>query len=187
MKIYKLLLLLVVGFSSCENNILDLESLTEPVDDVFYKNEEELNLALNGTYNSLRLTTDYKIPLMVAMDNGATDIGVSRGVCSAMMNQGQGTQSSTNGGFLTIYSDHYKGIARANALLENMVRSKDVVSETIYKQIEAQALFIRAFHYMYLTELFGDVPFLNKVIKVPTEGLIPRESKKVIIDQILAD
>ena len=40
---------------------------------------------------------------------------------------------------------------------------------------------------MYLTELFGDVPFLNKVIKVPTEGLIPRESKKVIIDQILAD
>ena len=55
MKIYKLLLLLVVGFSSCENNILDLESLTEPVDDVFYKNEEELNLALNGTYNSLRL------------------------------------------------------------------------------------------------------------------------------------
>ena len=99
MKIYKLLLLLVVGFSSCENNILDLESLTEPVDDVFYKNEEELNLALNGTYNSLRLTTDYKIPLMVAMDNGATDIGVSRGVCSAMMNQGQGTQSSTNGVF----------------------------------------------------------------------------------------
>lgn len=92
MKIYKLLLLLVVGFSSCENNILDLESLTEPVDDVFYKNGEELNLALNGTYNSLRLTTDYKIPLMVAMDNGATDIGVSRGVCSAMMNQGQGTK-----------------------------------------------------------------------------------------------
>lgn len=87
MKIYKLLLLLVVGFSSCENNILDLESLTEPVDNVFYKNEEELNLALNGTYNSLRLTTDYKIPFMVAMDNGATDIGVSRGVCSAMMNR----------------------------------------------------------------------------------------------------
>ena len=53
------------------------------------------------------------------------------------------------------------------------------MSETIYKQIEAQALFIRAFHYMYLTELFGDVPFLNKVIKVPTEGLIPRESKRL--------
>lgn len=187
MKIYKLLLLLIIGFSSCEDKILDLESLTEPVDDIFYKNEEELNLALNGAYNSLRLTTDYKVPIMVAMDNGATDIGVARGICSAMMNQGQGTQSSTNGGFLTIYSDHYKGIARANALLENMVRSKDVVSEITYKQIEAQALFIRAFHYMYLTELFGDVPFLNKVIKIPAEGLIPRESKKVIVDQILAD
>ena len=60
MKIYKLLLLLVVGFSSCENNILDLESLTEPVDDVFYKNEEELNLALNGTYNQLSNAMNYK-------------------------------------------------------------------------------------------------------------------------------
>ncbi|MCC8172750.1 MAG: RagB/SusD family nutrient uptake outer membrane protein [Parabacteroides sp.] len=187
MKLYKLLVLLIIGFSSCEDNLLNLESLTEPVDDVFYKNEEELNLALNGAYNSLRLTTDYKVPLMVAMDNGATDIGVSRGLCSAMMNQGQGVQSPTNDGFLTIYSDHYKGIARANALLENMARSKDVVPEDKYKQIEAQALFVRAFHYMYLTELFGDVPFLNKVIKTPAEGLIPRESKEVIVEQILAD
>lgn len=187
MKIYKLFLLLVIGFCSCENNMLDMESLTEPVDEIFYKNEKELNLALNGTYNSMRLTTDYKIPLMVAMDNGATDIGVSRGICSAMMNQGQGMQSSTNGGFLTIYSDHYKGIARANALLENMERAKDVVEENTYRQIEAQALFIRAFHYMYLTELFGDVPFWDKVINTPAEGLIPRESKKVIVDRILAD
>lgn len=74
MNIYKLLLLLVIGFSSCESQILDLDSLTEPVDDIFYKNEEELNLALNGAYNSMRLTTDYKVPLMMAMDNGSTDL-----------------------------------------------------------------------------------------------------------------
>ena len=144
------MLLMVAGFFSCEDNILGLKSLSEPVEDDFYKNEEELDLALNGVYNSLNLTTDYKIPLMVAMDNGATDIGVSRGVCSAMMNQGQGTQSSTDGGFLTIYSNFYKGIARANALLENMVRAKDIVPEDTYNKIRAQALFIRAYHYMYL-------------------------------------
>lgn len=187
MNIYKLLLLLVIGFSSCESQILDLDSLTEPVDDIFYKNEEELNLALNGAYNSMRLTTDYKVPLMMAMDNGSTDLGVSRGVCSALMNQGQGTQAPTDGAFLTIYSNFYTGIARTNALLENMVRAKDVVPETKYNQIEAQALFIRAFHYMYLTELWGDVPFLDKVIKTPEEGMIPREEKKVIVDRILAD
>lgn len=70
------------------------------------------------------------------------------------MNQGQGTQAPTDGAFLTIYSNFYTGIARTNALLENMVRAKDVVPETKYNQIEAQALFIRAFHYMYLTELW---------------------------------
>ena len=185
---YKLLMLLMVaGFFSCEDNILGLKSLSEPVEDDFYKNEEELDLALNGVYNSLNLTTDYKIPLMVAMDNGATDIGVSRGVCSAMMNQGQGTQSSTDGGFLTIYSNFYKGIARANALLENMVRAKDIVPEDTYNKIRAQALFIRAYHYMYLTELWGDVPYLDKAVKNSSEGLVPRESKKVIADNILKD
>lgn len=189
MKKYKILIVLslLVGCMSCEDNILDLTSLTEPVDDTFYSNEEELNLALNGAYNSLRLTTDYRVPLMVAMDNGATDTGIARGICSAMMNQGQGTQSSSTGGFLTIYSDHYKGIARANALLENMVRSKELVSESKYKEIEAQALFIRSFHYMYLVELFGDVPFLDKVIKDPSEGLIPRSPKATIVDNILSD
>ena len=40
---------------------------------------------------------------------------------------------------------------------------------------------------MYLTELWGDVPFLDKVIKTPEEGMIPREEKKVIVDRILAD
>lgn len=185
---YKLLMLLMVaGFFSCEDNILGLKSLSEPVEDDFYKNEEELDLALNGVYNSLNLTTDYKIPLMVAMDNGATDIGVSRGVCSAMMNQGQGTQSSTDGGFLTIYSNFYKGIARANALLENMVRAKDIVPEDTYNKIRAQALFIRAYHYMYLTELWGDVPYLDKAVKNSSEGLVPRESKKVIANNILKD
>lgn len=37
MNIYKLLLLLVIGFSSCESQILDLDSLTEPVDDIYLK------------------------------------------------------------------------------------------------------------------------------------------------------
>lgn len=40
---------------------------------------------------------------------------------------------------------------------------------------------------MYLTELWGDVPFLDKVVKTPEEGMIPREEKKVVVDHILAD
>lgn len=91
---------------------------------------------------------------MVAMDNGATDIGVSRGVCSAMMNQGQGTQSSTNGGFLTIYSDHYKGIAEQSIVGKYVPDPRMSCLKPYIMQIEAQALFIRAFHYMYLTDAF---------------------------------
>ena len=52
--IRKILLMLVtlVGIGAC-NDVLDLESLTEPTDATFFSNEKELDLALTGVYNSV--------------------------------------------------------------------------------------------------------------------------------------
>ena len=79
-KIYILsLLTLLFTFVSCNDQILDLESLTEPTDDTFFANEQELDLALTGVYNSLVWTGGYGLPAQVNMDNAATDIGLVRG------------------------------------------------------------------------------------------------------------
>ena len=71
-------LLILVSIIACDRELLDLESLTEPVDATFYTNEQELELALIGTYNTLVNVGAYSLPMQVVMDNSATDIAIAR-------------------------------------------------------------------------------------------------------------
>lgn len=192
MKKYKIIILLltVLIFSACDSRILDLESLTEPVDATFYSNEEELNLALTGAYSTLAYTGNkYTLPMPVVMDNSATDVAIMRGFegGDGFAELGTGTHSATSAIYKNNYSFHYKAIGRTNALLQNMERSKDVVDAGRYAAIQAQALFIRAYHYLFLTELYGDVPLVTETFKSPAEALAPRATKAAVVDQILKD
>lgn len=181
---FLILLFTLLSITACDKQILDLESLTEPVDVTFFSNEQELELALTGTYNSL-FRTDYGAAYQIGIDNSATDIGITRGC--ALDNLGAGTHSSTTGVFESLYSYYYRGIGRANNLLQNMERARDVVSEERYLQIQAQALVLRAYFYHYLTEFFGDVPYIDKVVTKPEDGLLPRTPKSEIASKLLAD
>ena len=183
-KIIIILLIVVLAVVACDKQILDLKSLTEPVSTTFFSSENELQLALTGIYNSL-IRKDYGVAYQMGMDNGGTDIGISRGC--AFDNQGAGTQSSTTGTYQSLYSYYYRGIGRANNLLVNMGRAKDLVPENNYMQIRAEALTLRAYFYHYLTEFFGDVPYINFVASSPKDGLLPRTAKSVVADSMMAD
>lgn len=179
-----ILLFTFLTFAACDKQILDLESLTAPVDVTFFSSEKELELALTGTYNSL-FRLNYGVPYQMAIDNGGSDIGISRG-CE-FDNLGAGTHSATTSVFESLYSYYYRGIGRANNLLQNMERAKDIVSEERYLQIQAQALVLRAYFYHYLTEFFGDVPYIDAVVKNPVDGFLPRTPKATIAEKLLAD
>jgi starch-binding outer membrane protein, SusD/RagB family len=187
MKVYKkiiMVLLMVLPIGACTDQILDLESLTEPVSTTFFSNESELGLALTGVYNSL-VRTDYGVSYQMGMDNGGSDIGISRGC--AFDDLGAGSHSATTATFQSLYTYYYDGIGRANNLLVNMKRAKAVVSKERYQVIQAEALALRAYFYHYLTEFFGNVPYITFVASSPQDGLIPRTAKSVVADSMLAD
>lgn len=186
MKNYKISILLFIAlfFGGCDKQILDLDSLSEPISSTFYSNEQELQLALTGAYNAI-IRQDYGFAYQIGMDNGGSDIGLSRG--GAFDRIGAGTQAASETTALSLYTYYYQGIARANSVLQNMPALKGVLSDASYSQIEAQALALRAFHYMYLTEFFGDVPYIEIVATNPADGLIPRTAKATVVDKILAD
>ena len=181
------LLILLIGMGACDDKTLNLNSLTEPVDETFYTSEEELELALTGAYTSLRYLADYSVPQVVVMDNAASDIGVSRNGGHGLVELGAGIQSSSTAGYKSMYTFFYSGIARANLLLQNMARAKELITEKRYNEIKGQALFLRAYNYLFLTEMFGDVPYLDYVINSPSDALLPREKKSIIVDKILTD
>lgn len=181
-----LLLLAMIGIGAC-SDLLDLDSLTEPTDATFFSNEQELDLALTGVYNSVIWKGGYALPMQVNMDNGATDIGLVRGGFGGFDELGSGTHSASTSGFSSNYSVLYRGIGRANNLLQNMDRAIDVVPEAKFNEIKAQALVLRAYFYHYLMELYGDVPYTEELAASPDEALLPRISKATIADNLMAD
>jgi starch-binding outer membrane protein, SusD/RagB family len=58
-----------------------------------------------------------------------------------------------------LWSHVYKAIYHANAILEGLDNS-NAVSDKIKKQLRGEALVIRALHYFYLVNMFGDVPLV---------------------------
>lgn len=185
---YIMALSLVLGFTACEEKYLDLKSPTEPTTGSFFSTQAELNLALTGVYNSLIFRGGYNLPIQVNMDNSATDIGLTRGINGGAYEEfGAGNHSPNSGGFAQSYTQHYTGIARANSLLKYMERAKAVVADAVFQDIRNQAIVIRAYHYMYLTEIFGDVPFIETVFENTADALLPRTPKAAIAEKLLAD
>ncbi|NJN26173.1 MAG: RagB/SusD family nutrient uptake outer membrane protein [Cyclobacteriaceae bacterium] len=187
-KSYRILTLLLAIFAggAC-NQVLDLESLSEPTDATFFTNAQELDLAITGVYNSVIWQGGYSLPMQVNMDNAATDIGLVRGDYAGFEELGAGSHSASTNGFKSVYSHLYRGIGRANNLLQNMDRAKDVVPEAEFNEIKGQALVLRAYFYHYLIELFGDVPYTEELAKSPADALLPRVSKATIAETIMAD
>jgi len=54
----------------------------------------------------------------------------------------------------------YSQIYAANAIIEGIAKSKTLTAEQ-KKQLEGEALFIRALSHFYLTNLFGDIPYIT--------------------------
>jgi len=84
------------------------------------------------------------------------------------------------------WEDLYEGVARANNLLNNMERAQDVVSEEVFERMQAEARFLRAFFYLHLTELYGDIPLLTEVPTIE-EAQVSNTPKGEIVDQIYDD
>jgi hypothetical protein len=183
--IYSISLLLFL--TACNSDLLDLQSLTEPTDATFFSNQQELDLALNGVYNSLIWLTDYALPAHIGMDNGATDIGLVRGNFTGFDELGAGSHSANSGGFLNNYSHLYRGVGRANNLISNLDRAAGTMPAEQLNRIKAEAMVLRAFFYSNLVFLFGDVPYTEEVITNPSDGLLPRVNKQEVINNILSD
>lgn len=189
MKKYILTLLIATcfGINACNDDILELESLTEPTDATFFSNEQELNLALTGVYNSVVWRGGYGLPVQANMDNAATDIGLVRGGYVGLEQLGAGSHSASTGGFSRMYADLYRGIGRANNLIQNLDRAADFVSAERLQGIESEAVVLRAYFYHYLIELYGDVPYTEQLAASTEDALLPRVAKATIVDNLLAD
>jgi len=71
--------------------------------------------------------------------------------------------------FKTFWSDRYSGISRANMAIANLDK---VADETLRNQLMGETLFLRAFFYNELVEMFGNIPLITKVPSTVSEAQV---------------
>ncbi|MCT4645953.1 MAG: RagB/SusD family nutrient uptake outer membrane protein [Carboxylicivirga sp.] len=95
----------------------------------------------------------------------------------------QGNHNPSTGRFSAQWSWHYRGIKTCHVFLENIDRVPDA-NEAVINRFKAECRFMRAFHYFYLTNWFGDVPFFTTDISLEESKVISRTDKATVLKWI---
>lgn len=185
-----LLMMLSTMVFSCKKT-LDTEPLSNPNSENFWKTEGEANKALIACYYKL------KEPII---SNGAGQSGNSL-YWEALSDNASNTSnyeafdivmrgehnSATTGIVSKSFTFGFQGIAYCNYFLDNIDRVT-VITDAVRNKMKGEALFLRAFYYNDLTQLYGDLPLILKPATLDGDFMkTPRSAKAEVVAQILKD
>jgi len=170
---------LVTGCS----DFLEKAPLDSPSSATFPNSMVELDIAVVGVYNSLYKRVGGNIQDELFWDN-VTDLGFVRGSYESSSAISEGI--ATTRAFETHWTHYYSGIQRANFIIERMPRAREQFDASYCDRVESEVKFIRAYHYMHLTERYGDVPLVTESLELANSNL-PRTSKSTIVDMLIDD
>lgn len=85
----------------------------------------------------------------------------------------------------SFWSAYYANIYFANSALEGLAKST-ALSKDLNDQLTGEALFVRAFNYYYLVNLYGDVPLVTTTAYT-TNAVLPKQPASSVTDQVISD
>lgn len=176
----KILYIITVGASlaltSCMDDFLDVEPMTNVLDNNFYKTPADAEMALIGCYDGYQRTssngsTAFYVTSEVLSDNTFGGTGNTDGRAYQVLDRFDKAQSpSDNNIFNNTWADYYAAIFRCNALITR-IGGIDFKGDDVAKnRIEGEARFLRALLYFDLVRLFERVPLLT----APTSANVPQ-------------
>lgn len=173
---------------SCEK-FLDDKPKTSLTTGNSYATAKDMEHVLNGCYN-IFYSTDYYQWEYVMMNDVRSDNAYPGGNNEeTFFDYDRFNLPASNSHNYVNWSNLYKGIARANILLNKIKEVSDpALTAERRKQIIGEASFLRAFHYFHLVKLYGGVPLeLESNTANPSATRKARATEKEVYDQITAD
>lgn len=172
---------------SCKKQ-LDTTPLDRFANDTFWSSETNARLAITGLYKGeIQMTSQAEFSpsdwwsyhgllyLEFASDN-AYD---RRGDNSAFNKLSDGTLTNNIGILSDYWTLSYKRIARANFFLENV--DKTPISPELLARFKAEARFIRACQYFYLSQYWGDAPLVTKTLTPDEANHVIKNKKQELV------
>lgn len=189
MKNILILMISVVSLASCDN-FIDLDPISDPNANSFYKDGTDMEQALNAAYNSLQSVNEYggigfASFMEVSSDNTwNTNTTQNGGAYAAFDNF---LVDPTNTQLESTWATCYNGIYNCNIVI-NRINALNNIDEDKKKQMLGEALFLRALTYFNMVRMWGDVPLITKESNDVNEAFKhTRESSEKVYQQIISD
>lgn len=147
--------LLLVAFTGCEKNFLDLDPPFTQDAENYFETEADYRLALIGAYDLLQASFLNVWIGEIASDNsiaGGESVTDTRGLHEIDNMQHGGVNTELR----NIFRWYYAGVTRTNFILE----AQDNIDFPGKTELLAEARFLRGYYYFQLVKYFGDVPLI---------------------------
>lgn len=175
---------------SCKNT-LDTNPLSNPNSTDFWKTEGEANKALTACYYKLKEPIISNGPAQSgnflfweALSDNASNTSNYESFDIVMRGD---HNSATTGIVSKSFTFGFQGIAYCNYFLANIDRVT-AITDVARNRMKGEALFLRAFYYNDLAQLYGDLPIILKPAELDSDfKKTPRSAKAEVIAQIIKD
>lgn len=173
---------------SCSDTFLDKAPLDRPNPANFFVNETSAQNANSAIYNFwLRNADMYGRDLWIILD-AMTDDAHWRSNRAVSIQQAQWDIYPTHGPINAYWRETYRSINAANFAIEGIPNSTDdSFTGEIRQRYIAEARFMRAFDYLFLVTLYGDVPLILKTLNTFDDYNQPVTPKAKIYAAIIED
>lgn len=185
MKRFFVFILTTLILASCSDYLEQVDP-TGPTGDDFFSNETELNYALISVYAGLSTEDLYGrrlIGLEQLSDNVYHGSTLTDGTTARWSNF---SFDPSDDGINNTYRDLYIAINRANIVISK-APGVPGVSESYKKDVIGQAKFIRAYSYLLLTLLYGDIPLILEPVENPAGTYVAKSPADDIYSIIIED
>jgi len=171
--IYIISLFFLILLGSCNDGFLDRVPKSTLSEDVIWKSDDMAIMAINGVYATANMEWCLHSYCKNFTNWGPDGFAFPRAATIEL-----GTASVRDGNFLNTYKAYYRLIRMANDAIFNLTDNPNVTQE-LAMRMTGEAKFFRAFSYLILWQLFGEVVIMDKPLP-PSDTYLPRSSVKEV-------
>jgi len=179
---FSFLIILLYSLSSCKKFVTIDPPPTQLVNSTVYGNDASAISAMSSVYTRFAVSDSYLYSMYLGYSSDEFNNTSSNANDIQFYTNGLQSSNTVVG---LLWSDPYKYIYQANAVLEGVGNSA-TVSTKVRNQLTGEAKFIRAFLYFYLVNCYGDVPLVTST-DYNVNALASKQVQSSIYQQILAD
>ncbi|MBN2262591.1 MAG: RagB/SusD family nutrient uptake outer membrane protein [Prolixibacteraceae bacterium] len=194
-RILKYMSFLLLGITSfgCSSDFLEITPQAAENSASFYLTQEHADQAITAAYAYFNYIAVWDVGIMQRLGDIPSDDaeagGDNIGDVPELQDFGRLTPLTTNGVYTEVFGTLYRSILYSNIAIEELPSIKETdpnADAVLINRRVAEAKFVRAINYAYLTMIFGGVPFVDHVLG-GDEYEPPRAEIKQIYDFIETD